>query len=60
VALNGFGNSKNDDIQSLLYFGSYLYAGTNNVDGCQVWRTSLVFNDGFGTGDTSRWSGAVP
>ena len=37
-----------------------LYVGTDNVDGCQVWRTPLISWSGFESGTTSAWSSTVP
>jgi hypothetical protein len=33
----GFGNAANESIESLAAFGSDLYAGTRNLNGCEVW-----------------------
>ena len=39
VNTNGFGDTLNEGA-SMAVFGSYLYVGTENVLGCQVWRTA--------------------
>jgi hypothetical protein len=56
----GFGNPRNQGLMSMAVFGAYLYAGTYNDDGCQVWRydgsawTQVV---GQGTGGASTAPG---
>lgn len=37
---NGFGNPANNTIGALAVFNGWLYAGTWNEDGAQLWRTS--------------------
>jgi len=59
----GFTNSENRAIQTLEPWGGRVFAGTSNpAAGCEVWRgaSSLLFDDGFETGDTSQWDGTVP
>lgn len=46
----GFGE-RNEQIQSMCAFNGYLYAGTHNIDGCQIWRST--------NGDTSSWQKVV-
>ena len=40
VNQNGFGDSDNQYIGSMVVFGSHLYVGTINNDGCEIWRTA--------------------
>ena len=65
VVADGFGSSDNLFSGSMTEFGEGLYVGTGSPFPwvrCEVWRfpSGLVFSDDFGTGDTSRWSAAVP
>jgi hypothetical protein len=34
----GFGDTNNGTVPSMSSFGAYLFAGTYNINGCQVWR----------------------
>jgi hypothetical protein len=51
----GFGNAANISASSLEVLGSYLYVGTDNYNGCEVWRydgtswTQLIGQDPPGT-----------
>jgi PKD repeat protein len=53
--INGFGDRQNSFITSLAPFGGYLYAGTYNGNGAQLWRKSdggdwtAVITGGFGS-----------
>ena len=66
VVDDGFGNADNFEAPSMLEFGDELFVGTYRSSiittlPCQVWRGSArVFSDGLESGDTSRWSAAVP
>ncbi len=38
----GFGNTANDEAESMAVFESKLYVGTHNTNGCQVWYYNAV------------------
>ena len=59
----GFSNPDNRSVETLEYWDGRFFAGTSNpTAGCEVWRgaSSSLFDDGFETGDTSRWHGTAP
>lgn len=46
ITTDGFGNSNNDEVQKLLSYQGYLYAGLwNDVNGAQVWRSATGVSD---------------
>jgi len=47
VSLDGFGDSSNITVFTLYAGKNYLYAGTLNNSGCQVWRTDAEIHDGL-------------
>ena len=48
--LNGFGDLANDSVWSLNTFNGQIYAGTENVNGAQIWRST----------DGKNWSQFTP
>lgn len=48
VISDGFGDEKNQGIKTFGVFNNFLYAGTSNNDGVQIWRSS--------SGDALSWT----
>jgi hypothetical protein len=62
VNSNGFGDSSNTAVTSLVSFNGMIYAGTRNWDtGAEVWKSSdglswtQVVSGGFGGGSATGW-----
>lgn len=47
VSLDGFGDPSNITVFSLYAGTNFLYAGTLNNSGCQVWRTTGILSNGI-------------
>jgi len=54
ASIGGFGDSSNSSIPSGSVFDGYLYFGTSNTNGCEIWRTddgsawNQLHTNGFG------------
>ena len=43
-AVGGFGNKNNSDVNALILFNGFYYAGTTNItDGAEIWRTDKPY-----------------
>jgi hypothetical protein len=59
----GFGDPATGGIVGFSEWRGDVYAGTLHADGCEVWRRprdTMIFDDGFESGDTSAWTRSAP